>query len=123
MPAELRPPTARHPCRCAPRAPQGSWSIGIFKGRSPLELQPLERYEPRQDSSAAWPVANPVLTCASVGDAPSNFGAPGAGAEGALPARARVGGSSCSSVAEALALQPRGQSACWAGAADGEPGC
>lgn len=62
-------------CRTARPAPQGSWSIGIFKGRSPLELQPLERYEPRQDSSAAWPVANPVLTCASVADAPSNFGA------------------------------------------------
>lgn len=53
---------------------QGSWSIGIFKGPSPLDLLPLERYEPRQDTRVAWPVANPVLTCASVGDSPSNFG-------------------------------------------------
>lgn len=28
---------------------------------------------PRIDTQAAWPVANPVLTCASVSDAPSNF--------------------------------------------------
>lgn len=52
---------------------EGSWSIGIFKGPSPLQLQPLELHEPRQDTSVAWPVANPVLTCASVGDSPSNF--------------------------------------------------
>lgn len=28
---------------------------------------------PRIDTAVAWPVANPVLTCASVSDAPSNF--------------------------------------------------
>ncbi|KAL4451194.1 hypothetical protein ABPG77_009266 [Micractinium sp. CCAP 211/92] len=58
------------PCQ---RDNEGSWSIGIFKGPSPLDLLPLERYEPRQDTHVAWPVANPVLTCASVGDSPSNF--------------------------------------------------
>ena len=57
---------------------QGSWSIGIYKGRSPLQLQPLEQYEPRQDTTAAWPAANPVLTCASVSGPPSNFGEPAA---------------------------------------------
>eukprot|EP00887_Chlorella_sp_A99_P007508 scaffold2.g7508.t1 len=52
---------------------EGSWSIGIFKGPSPFEMQPLEAASPRQDTAVAWPVANPVLTCASVTDSHSNF--------------------------------------------------
>ena len=72
-----RPPPPR--CTLPPdlgllRELQGSWSIGIFKGQSPFDLWPLEQVTPRQDSATAWPVANPVLTCASVSDSPSNFG-------------------------------------------------
>ncbi|KAH7445702.1 hypothetical protein KP509_01G021000 [Ceratopteris richardii] len=75
---------------------EGSWSIGIFFGDNPLALQPIERvtfllhyFSLRQwhlpmkikkanisnDKSSAWPVANPILTCASVTDAshPSAF--------------------------------------------------
>lgn len=54
---------------------EGSWSIGLFYGESPLKLQPLELREMWRNESAAWPVANPVFTCASVSDArsPSNF--------------------------------------------------
>lgn len=54
---------------------QGAWSIGLFKGSSPFTLEPLERAEPPAQTGAAWPVVNPVLTCASVADAPSSFGA------------------------------------------------
>ena len=51
---------------------QGAWSIGVFKGSSPMALQPLELLRPRADVPGAWPVANPVLTCASVtGNGPS----------------------------------------------------
>lgn len=53
---------------------QGAWSIGVYKGKTPFSLQPLERLEPAEHSAVAWPVANPVLTCASLGDTPSNFG-------------------------------------------------
>lgn len=54
---------------------EGSWSIGIFYGDSPFSLQPIEAANVSNDESAAWPVANPVVTCASVSDAgfPSNF--------------------------------------------------
>ncbi|KAL6767949.1 hypothetical protein ACKKBF_B37215 [Auxenochlorella protothecoides x Auxenochlorella symbiontica] len=45
---------------------KGLWSIGIFKGSGPFDLQPVEEYSPRQDTLTAWPVANPVLTCASL---------------------------------------------------------
>ena len=38
----------------------------MFKGVSPLALEPLELQQPRADVPGAWPVANPVLTCASV---------------------------------------------------------
>ncbi|KAI7844140.1 hypothetical protein COHA_002275 [Chlorella ohadii] len=48
---------------------QGSWSIGIFRGPSPLQLQPLDDTKQGRSSSAA----NPVLTCASVTGPPSNF--------------------------------------------------
>lgn len=103
---------------------QGSWSIGVFKGPSPLDLVPLERHEPRQDTRVAWPVANPVLTCASVGDSPSNFGGcwtargssqyGSAGLEGAYNARAlqqrtiaRVPCCRATAVTPALPVSPR----------------
>ncbi|KAI4352644.1 hypothetical protein L6164_006875 [Bauhinia variegata] len=54
---------------------EGSWSIGIFYGDSPFSLKPIETINMWKDESSAWPVANPVVTCASVSDAgfPSNF--------------------------------------------------
>ncbi|KAJ0982968.1 hypothetical protein J5N97_011223 [Dioscorea zingiberensis] len=54
---------------------EGSWSVGMFYGESPLKLQPLESRGVWRNESAAWPVANPVFTCASASDAgsPSNF--------------------------------------------------
>uniref|UniRef100_A0A5B6ZF53 Glucosamine inositolphosphorylceramide transferase 1 n=1 Tax=Davidia involucrata TaxID=16924 RepID=A0A5B6ZF53_DAVIN len=54
---------------------EGSWSIGVFYGDSPFSLKPIETVNVWKDESAAWPVANPVVTCASVSDAgfPSNF--------------------------------------------------
>lgn len=60
-------PSACHPDN------EGSWAIGMYKGRSPFHLQPLESLNPRMDSSAAWPVANPVFTCSHVTGARSNF--------------------------------------------------
>ncbi|KAL6980266.1 Glucosamine inositolphosphorylceramide transferase 1 [Sarracenia purpurea var. burkii] len=54
---------------------EGSWSIGVFYGDSPFSLKPIETMNVWRDETAAWPVANPVFTCASVSDAgfPSNF--------------------------------------------------
>ncbi|XAR52300.1 N-acetylglucosaminyl-proteoglycan 4-beta-glucuronosyltransferase [Bertholletia excelsa] len=54
---------------------EGSWSIGVFYGDSPFSLKPIEAVNLYRDESAAWPVANPVFTCASPSDAgfPSNF--------------------------------------------------
>ncbi|KAI0496418.1 hypothetical protein KFK09_022734 [Dendrobium nobile] len=54
---------------------EGSWSIGIFYGKSPFSLAPIELSNKSNEKSSAWPVANPVLTCASVSNAgyPSNF--------------------------------------------------
>ncbi|KAE9612168.1 putative hexosyltransferase [Lupinus albus] len=54
---------------------EGSWSIGIFYGDSPFSLKPIETANVWNNESTAWPVANPVLTCAEVSDAgyPSNF--------------------------------------------------
>ncbi|KAK9158760.1 hypothetical protein Scep_005334 [Stephania cephalantha] len=54
---------------------EGSWSIGVFYGDSPFSLRPIESEGVWKDETAAWPVANPVFTCASVSDAgvPSNF--------------------------------------------------
>ncbi|PKA56341.1 alpha-1,4-N-acetylglucosaminyltransferase EXTL3 [Apostasia shenzhenica] len=54
---------------------EGSWSIGIFYGDSPLALKPIEDWNVWRNESAAWPVANPVVTCALPSDAgfPSNF--------------------------------------------------
>ncbi|KAI7730048.1 hypothetical protein M8C21_019999 [Ambrosia artemisiifolia] len=53
----------------------GSWGIGVFYGDSPFSLKPIEDMNIWDNKSAAWPVANPVLTCASVTDSgfPSNF--------------------------------------------------
>ncbi|PKI68571.1 glucosamine inositolphosphorylceramide transferase 1 [Punica granatum] len=54
---------------------EGSWSVGVFYGDSPLALKPIETVNMWRDQTAAWPVANPVVTCASMSDAgfPSNF--------------------------------------------------
>ncbi|KNA10900.1 hypothetical protein SOVF_140050 isoform A [Spinacia oleracea] len=54
---------------------EGSWSIGVFYGTSPFSLQPIEDRNAWKNDSAAWPVANPVITCASASEAgyPSNF--------------------------------------------------
>ncbi|KAK4435888.1 Glucosamine inositolphosphorylceramide transferase 1 [Sesamum alatum] len=54
---------------------EGSWAVGVFYGDSPFSLKPIEAMNVWKEKSAAWPVANPVITCASVSDAgfPSNF--------------------------------------------------
>ncbi|XP_057540229.1 glucosamine inositolphosphorylceramide transferase 1 [Amaranthus tricolor] len=54
---------------------EGSWSIGFFYGSSPFSLQPIEDKNVWKNESSACPVANPVITCASVSEAgyPSNF--------------------------------------------------
>nr|CAD1841798.1 unnamed protein product [Ananas comosus var. bracteatus] len=55
---------------------EGSWAIGVFFGDSPFSLEPIElQWNEWRNESAAWPAANPVVTCASVSEAgfPSNF--------------------------------------------------
>ncbi|KAJ3694999.1 hypothetical protein LUZ60_000376 [Juncus effusus] len=55
---------------------EGSWSIGIYYGKSPFTLSPIELHEKKINvNNSAWPVANPVLTCAhpSLAGFPSNF--------------------------------------------------
>ncbi|KAE8721549.1 Glycosyltransferase family protein 64 protein C5 [Hibiscus syriacus] len=54
---------------------EGSWAIGVFIGQSPFSLKPIETAEIWINESAAWPVANPVITCASASDSgfASNF--------------------------------------------------
>uniref|UniRef100_I1PXH2 Glucosamine inositolphosphorylceramide transferase 1 n=2 Tax=Oryza glaberrima TaxID=4538 RepID=I1PXH2_ORYGL len=54
---------------------EGSWAIGMYYGKSPLELRPIELKGRSNGNSSAWPVANPVLTCATPteGGYPSNF--------------------------------------------------
>ncbi|KAL4332764.1 hypothetical protein GQ457_07G018890 [Hibiscus cannabinus] len=54
---------------------EGSWAIGVFFGQSPFSLKPIETAEIWINESAAWPVANPVITCASASDSgfASNF--------------------------------------------------
>ncbi|CAA0814343.1 Glycosyltransferase family protein 64 protein C5 [Striga hermonthica] len=54
---------------------EGSWAIGIFYGDSPFTLKPIEAMNVWKNQTAAWPVANPVVTCASLSGAgfPSNF--------------------------------------------------
>nr|GMC47673.1 glycosyltransferase family protein 64 protein C5-like [Ipomoea batatas] len=53
---------------------EGSWAIGVFYGDSPFSLKPIEDMNEERPKAAAWPVANPVVTCASASQAvPSNF--------------------------------------------------
>ncbi|KAF3669166.1 Glycosyltransferase family protein 64 protein C5 [Capsicum annuum] len=54
---------------------EGSWSIGVYYGDSPFNLKPIEEANVWRNKTAAWPVANPVVTCASASGAsfPSNF--------------------------------------------------
>ncbi|PWA96354.1 glycosyl hydrolase, five-bladed beta-propellor domain-containing protein [Artemisia annua] len=54
---------------------EGSWGIGVYFGNSPFSLKPIEDMNIWDNRSAAWPIANPVLTCASVTDSafPSNY--------------------------------------------------
>ncbi|XP_051121481.1 glucosamine inositolphosphorylceramide transferase 1-like [Andrographis paniculata] len=54
---------------------EGSWSVGVFYGDSPFSLKPIEAVDIWKEETSAWPVANPVVTCASISDAgfPSNF--------------------------------------------------
>lgn len=66
-------------CACAapkhtshPRT-QGQWSIGLYRGPSPFALQPLELAQPPASTDGAWPVSNPVFTCAHVTDKHSSF--------------------------------------------------
>uniref|UniRef100_A0A453H355 Glucosamine inositolphosphorylceramide transferase 1 n=7 Tax=Aegilops tauschii subsp. strangulata TaxID=200361 RepID=A0A453H355_AEGTS len=65
------PPDAR---RCRPD-PDGSWSAGVFLGDSPFALKPIEHWGISADAGAAWPVANPAVTCADVAQSgsPSSF--------------------------------------------------
>ncbi|OEL37167.1 Glycosyltransferase family protein 64 protein C5 [Dichanthelium oligosanthes] len=65
------PPATR---RCRPDA-EGSWSVGVFLGDSPFSLKPIEHWGISSGGGAAWPVANPVVTCADVAAAgfPSSF--------------------------------------------------
>ncbi|XP_077253112.1 glucosamine inositolphosphorylceramide transferase 1-like [Tasmannia lanceolata] len=67
-----RPPLSSFGCQ---EDNEGSWSIGVFYGESPFALKPIESKNVWKEGSAAWPVANPVVTCASASDAgfPSNF--------------------------------------------------
>lgn len=50
-----------------PPLTQDAWGVGVMKGPAPSDLVPLERLQPRQDAEGAWPVANPVLSCATPG--------------------------------------------------------
>ncbi|CAN7141864.1 unnamed protein product [Brassica rapa subsp. narinosa] len=54
---------------------EGSWCVGVYYGDSPFTLKPIETVNVWRNESAAWPVANPVLTCASLTNSgfPSNF--------------------------------------------------
>lgn len=63
---------------------QGQWSIGIFKGTSPLMLKPLEDLYSNTNATttskqqlkadiAGFGVANPTYTCAHVTDVPASF--------------------------------------------------
>ncbi|KAI4968058.1 hypothetical protein ZWY2020_057810 [Hordeum vulgare] len=67
------PPAAR---RCRP-GPEGSWSAGVFLEDFPFVLKPTEHWGASADAGAgaAWPVANPAVTCADVAEAghPSSF--------------------------------------------------
>ncbi|XWS08065.1 hypothetical protein CRYUN_Cryun41cG0046200 [Craigia yunnanensis] len=76
----LTPPFCSHESRGLPWLGcqddnEGSWSIGVFFGHSPFSLKPIETADVWRNESAAWPVANPVITCASASHSgfPSNF--------------------------------------------------
>ncbi|XP_042018054.1 glucosamine inositolphosphorylceramide transferase 1-like [Salvia splendens] len=64
--------TAPHGCE---EDNEGSWAIGVYYGDSPFSLKPIEEMNIWKEKSAAWPVANPVVTCASLSHSgfPSNF--------------------------------------------------
>ncbi|XP_040378289.1 glucosamine inositolphosphorylceramide transferase 1-like [Oryza brachyantha] len=70
-PSFPHPPATR---RCRPDA-EGSWSAGVFLGDSPFSLEPIEHWGISKADGAAWPVANPVVTCADVEESgfPSSF--------------------------------------------------
>ncbi len=36
-------------------------------------MQPIEQWTPRANTPSAWPVANPVVTCAHMTDQPASF--------------------------------------------------
>ncbi|KAG1653612.1 hypothetical protein FOA52_011349 [Chlamydomonas sp. UWO 241] len=61
-----------HPYVCVPDG-EGKWSIGIFRGPSPFDLQPLESAPSGQLPGRPYVTANPVLTCAHVHDVTSTF--------------------------------------------------
>uniref|UniRef100_A0A804M226 Glucosamine inositolphosphorylceramide transferase 1 n=1 Tax=Zea mays TaxID=4577 RepID=A0A804M226_MAIZE len=65
-------PPATRGCR---HDAEGSWSAGVFLGDSPFSLKPVEHWRISSGPGAAWPVANPVVTCADVAEAgfPSSF--------------------------------------------------
>ncbi|XP_062212061.1 glucosamine inositolphosphorylceramide transferase 1-like [Phragmites australis] len=65
FPGFPHPPDTR---RCRPDA-EGSWSAGVFLGDSPFSLKPIEYWGINSDAGAAWPVANPAVTCADVAKA------------------------------------------------------
>ncbi|RLN39008.1 glycosyltransferase family protein 64 protein C5-like [Panicum miliaceum] len=71
LPRFPHPPATR---LCRPDA-EGSWSAGVFLGDSPFSLKPIEHWGISSGGGAAWPVANPVVTCADVAGAgfPSSF--------------------------------------------------
>ncbi|KAE8713876.1 Glycosyltransferase family protein 64 protein C5 [Hibiscus syriacus] len=76
----LTPPSSLHQRKGLPwlgcqEDNEGSWAIGVFIGQSPFSLKPIETAEIWKNESAAWPVANPVITCASASDSgfASNF--------------------------------------------------
>eukprot|EP00250_Pteridium_aquilinum_P002465 c12685_g2_i1 orf=769-3075(+) len=54
---------------------EGSWAVGMYFGSDPFSLRPIEQGNFRYDEASSWPVANPVLTCASASrpSHPSNF--------------------------------------------------
>ncbi|XP_051208218.1 glucosamine inositolphosphorylceramide transferase 1 [Lolium perenne] len=54
---------------------EGSWAVGVYYGNTPFDLRPIELEGRSSANGSAWPVANPVLTCASATHAgyPSNF--------------------------------------------------
>ncbi|GER28934.1 glycosyltransferase family protein 47 [Striga asiatica] len=68
------PPNVRRGSGCR-EDDEGSWAVGVYYGESPFSLKPIEAMNIWKDSNAAWPVANPVITCASISDAgfPTNF--------------------------------------------------